>query len=331
MFTPPWIDAPNRPIVLAFGGNALLPDPGKGGGSGPATPDPELEARIEAFAGALIRLLPDHAGLILVHGNGPQVGALAIRSDAASGLVPPDTLDVLVAQTQGSIGYQLAQAIRTEMIRRGRSVEVATVATQVVVDADDPAFDQPTKPIGPFYDEAEASALADEKGWQMVAVRDRGMRRVVPSPLPQSVVEIHTIADAARHGHLVIAGGGGGIPVVERDGRLFGIEAVIDKDRTAAVLAKSVRAGGFVILTNVPHVSTGFGTADETRIPSMSVTTARALLAGDEFPAGSMGPKVEAAAVYAEQLGRAGLITSVEGLPDALAGTGGTWIEPDPG
>ncbi len=320
MFSLPWADAPNRPLVLAFGGNALLPDPDDPGAA---------EERAAAFASALLLLLPEHAGMVLVHGNGPQVGTILLRVEATRDRIPPEPLDVLVAETQGSIGYLLVKALRNALSRSRRHVEVATVVTQVLVDPDDPAFDEPTKPVGPFYSEEEAGRLREEKGWQMVDVPGRGMRRVVPSPAPLEVVEMHTIADAARHGHLVVAGGGGGIPVrVSGNGEVHGVEGVIDKDRTAALIATSIRAAGFVILTEVPCAYRDFGGPNQEPIREMPAAEAERLLAAGEFPPGSMGPKVEASALYARDLGRAALITSVDGLAKALKGEAGTWITP---
>ncbi len=321
MFSLPWADAPNRPLVLAFGGNALLPDPDDPGAA---------EERAAAFASALLLLLPEHAGMVLVHGNGPQVGTILLRVEATRDRIPPEPLDVLVAETQGSIGYLLVKALRNALHRARRHVEVATVVTQVLVDPDDPAMRTPSKPIGPFYSAGEAATLVAEKGWDMVEVAGRGMRRVVPSPAPLEVVELHTIADAARHGHLVVAGGGGGVPVRRGvDGDVHGVEGVIDKDRTAALIARSIRAAGFVILTGVPSAYRDFGGPGQEPIRRISAAAAEELLAAGEFPPGSMGPKIEAAAAYARDLDRPALITSVDDLAAALRGTEGTWIVPD--
>ena len=316
----PWEKTGDQPLVLAFGGNALLPDP-----DDPAA----AQQRAVEFAEALLLLLPEHAGLVLVHGNGPQVGSLLLRVGALRDEIAAEPLDVLVAQTQGSIGYLLTRALRNSLFAVGREVEVATVVTQVVVDPNDPAMLNPTKPVGPFYSDDQGIALVESQGWDTVEIPGRGIRRVVPSPLPKDVIELHTIADSAGHGHLMVAGGGGGIPVRrDEDGTLHGVEAVIDKDRTAALLAEALDAGGFIILTEVGHASRSFGTPEEEPIYSMTADEADVLLAAGEFPPGSMGPKIESCAQYARALGRPALISSVDALPDALEGRDGTWIIP---
>lgn len=304
------------PSVLAFGGNALLLDP-----RNPAS----QEEKARAFAKGVRLLMTDEAGMVLVHGNGPQVGMILLRIEATKNRIPPETLDIMVAETQGSIGYLLSRALRSEIPER----EIAALLTQVLVDPDDPGFANPTKPVGPFYAREAADELIRSQGWRMTESPGKGWRRVVPSPWPQEIVELHTIKDAVRHGHLIIAGGGGGIPVVrDEKGILRGIEAVIDKDLTACKLAVAIRAKRFVILTDVPHVSTGFATRSERRISRMKASTARRLLAEGEFPAGSMGPKVEAAAIFAEAIGRSALITNADMLAQALEGRAGTWVDP---
>jgi len=303
------------PTVLAFGGNALLTDP-----SHPAFQDEVARS----FARAVGRLLPARQGMVLVHGNGPQVGMILLRIEATRERMPSESLDVLVAETQGSIGYLLCQALRNRIADR----EIAAVLTQVLVDIQDPSFAHPTKPVGPFYSAQEAEELRREHGWQMIESPGRGWRRAVASPRPRAIVELHTIADAISHGHLVIAGGGGGIPVRRTsENFLQGVEAVIDKDLTAAFLAILLNAERFVILTDVPHVSTAFATPSDRRIAKMSLAQARRHLAEGEFAAGSMRPKVEAAADYVEKTGRSVLITNLERLDEALMRRAGTWIE----
>lgn len=303
-----------RPVVLAFGGNALLPD----------TRKPSLqEERSEAVANVIRKILPAKAGMALVHGNGPQVGMILLRIEATRDRIAPETLDILVAETQGSIGYLLARALHESLPER----EVAAVLTQVQVDPRDPEFDLPTKPIGPFYSEEEAKALQTRQGWSMMEIAGRGWRRVVPSPKPQRIVEIHTIKDAVGHGHVVIAGGGGGIPVARGNG-LTGVEAVIDKDFTASLLAAALGAENLIILTDVPNVFTGFGKPSQRSIERLSIRAGRKFLESGEFPLGSMGPKVDAALNYVEATGCRALITDLEHLEEALKEEAGTWVEP---
>ena len=305
-----------KPIVLAFGGNALLIDP-----RSPASQDDTAKA----FAQAVKLLITEMDGMVLVHGNGPQVGMILLRIEATRDRLPPETLDIMVAETQGSIGYLLSRSLRSEIPER----EIAALLTEILVDPDDPDFARPSKPIGPFYTHEAADVLIKSQGWRMVETPGRGWRRVVPSPRPREILELHTIRDAMDHGHLIIAGGGGGIPVIRKsNGSLQGIEAVIDKDLTACKLAMDIGAERFVILTDVPHVSTGFGTKSERAISRMDTMTARRLLAKGEFPAGSMGPKVEASAIFAESIDRSALITNVERLEIALKDEAGTWVDP---
>lgn len=317
--TGPWSRGGGAPVI-AFGGNALLPD---------AEHPMAAEETAAAFAEALSALLPEDSGLVLVHGNGPQVGRGLLRAEAASPEIAVDPLDILVAETQGSIGYLLSRSLGDALRRRGRAIDVSTVITQVVVDPEDPAMTHPTKPVGPYYEAERATALTVEKGWSVVEVPGRGHRRVVPSPLPLEVLEIGTIERSSMLGSLVIAGGGGGIPV-ERlgDGSTRGVEAVIDKDRTAALIAGTTDARALVIFTDVAHASTGFGTPDERPLFDLTAAEAQRHLDAGEFPPGSMGPKVEACIAYARVTGSTALITNVESLDDALAGNDGTRIGP---
>ncbi|MEX2322608.1 MAG: carbamate kinase [Acidimicrobiia bacterium] len=308
------------PLVVAFGGNALLPDAGDPG---------RAERNAAAFAAALTVLLPEDTGVVLVHGNGPQVGRGLLRAEAAHHEVPVDPLDVLVAETQGSIGYLLARSIGDAMRGAGREVAVAPIVTQVVVDPENPAMTRPTKPVGPFYPIEKAATLAAARGWETVEVPGRGVRRVVPSPPPLEVIGIGAILDAARSGAIVIAGGGGGIPVAHGpNGTTYGVEAVIDKDRTGALIATSIDARGFVILTEVDAAYLGFGTAEQRPLLSLTVDEAHQYLDAGEFPEGSMGPKIEACIAYVSATGRGALITSVEGIDRAIAGTAGTRVGP---
>jgi len=307
------------PPVIAFGGNALLPDSG----------DPALaERNAVAFAHAVLRLMPDDTGIVLVHGNGPQVGNALLRNEAGAAEVHPSPLDILVADTQGSIGYLLGRSLRNAFATERRAIEVVTVVTQVVVDAEHPSMSAPSKPVGPFYPPSVGMALEYERGWKMVDVPNKGMRRVVPSPPPEEIVEIGAVRALAQPGQIVITGGGGGIPVTRRDGALIGVEGVIDKDRTGSLVARLVEARGFVIFTEVGHVSSHFGQPDEEALLDLTAAEAQALLDGGEFPPGSMGPKIESCISYAKATGRTGVITSVDALEGALAGTDGTRIRP---
>ena len=310
----------SRPVVLAFGGNALLPDP--------FHPEEQKE-RADELARALLLLAPEDAGLVLVHGNGPQVGMILLRVEATRDQLPSEPLDVLVAETQGSVGLLLSRALQNALVERESDVRVSTVLTQVIVDEDDPGLSEPTKPIGPFYPRERAEVLMAERGWHMVHVRGEGWRRVVPSPRPVQIVELASIEEAAGPGRVVVAGGGGGVPVVrDARGRLSGIEAVIDKDRTAALIASALDAARFVILTGVPCVARGFGTEREEPLARLTLVEAHALLAAGEFPAGSMGPKIEAACTFVETTGREALVTDTEHLAAAERGEAGTRIVP---
>jgi carbamate kinase len=312
-----------RRIVIAFGGNALI----KKGQEG--TQWEQLE-NAEETARMLLPLLRDGHDLLLVHGNGPQVGNILIQVEEAVNKVPPLSLDVCVAASEGSIGYMLelalGNAIRQERLRR----QVVTMITEVVVDQEDEGFRRPTKPIGPFYTRFRADFLIHKNGWNMVEDAGRGWRKVVPSPRPLEIVQMPLMQEAFAAGHLVIAAGGGGVPVYRaEDGALKGVEAVIDKDYTAALAALGVGADLLVTLTGVDHVSLNFGRPDQTRLRRMTVTEARAHLGSGQFPEGSMGPKVRSGIDFVERSGHEVLITSAPRLAQAVRGRAGTRIVPD--
>ena len=312
-----------RRIVVAFGGNALI----KKGQEGTQW---EQVENAEETARMLLPLARDGHDLVLVHGNGPQVGNILIQVEEAVNKVPPLSLDVCVAASEGSIAYMLdlalVNAFRKESLRR----QVVALVTEVIVDQDDPGFRRPTKPIGPFYTRFRADFLIHKQGWNMVEDAGRGWRKVVPSPRPLEVVQMAVLRQAIEAGHLVIAGGGGGIPVYRgADGTLKGVEAVIDKDYTASLIAAGIGADLLVILTGVDQVSLNFGRADETRVRRMTVSEARAHLEGGQFPEGSMGPKVRAGVEFAERTGHEVLITSAPRLAQAVRGRSGTRIVPD--
>lgn len=305
-------------IVVAIGGNAIVAEGQRG------TWEEQLEnARV--VAPELVGLRRTGHEVVLTHGNGPQVGALHLQHARSADEVPPLPLEALVAMTQGQLGYLLQTAIEEV----DPDVRTAAVLTRVRVDRDDPAFGHPTKPIGRFYQEGEAREMATRHGWTTGEDAGRGWRCVVASPYPAEIVDFESIGALAERGILVIAAGGGGIPVVRRDGRLAGVEGVIDKDRASATLALTVQAGLLVMLTGVPWIALDYGTRWQRDMARLTVSDALRLLEAGEFPPGSMGPKVESAVRFVNGGGRAAIVTSIERLVDAVEGGAGTWIVPD--
>jgi carbamate kinase len=301
-------------VVVALGGNALLR---RGQPADAAAQRQNVAIAVEALA----ELAREHE-VVVTHGNGPQVGLLALQGEAYA-QVRPYPLDVLGAESEGMIGYLLDQELVNAL--GGRSV--ATLLTQVIVDVDDPAFADPTKFIGPVYDRATAESLATERNWQVRADGPQ-WRRVVPSPEPRSIVELPTIKVLVEAGVLVVCVGGGGIPVaVDRDGRLRGVEAVIDKDRAAALLARGLDADALLLLTDVAAVERDHGTPQAAPIDEIAVDELLAL----DLPAGSMGPKAEAAAWFAQATGGRAGIGSLARATAVLAGRSGTTVVPSPG
>jgi len=310
-----------RPLaVVAFGGNALLWPEDKG----------DSRTQLDRARAAVRQLLPVlNRGyeLVVIHGNGPQVGNLLLQAELAAERVPPQSLDVCVAQTQGSMGFLLELAFDNELKAAGFRKRVVTLITQVEVDAADPAFLEASKPIGPFFSRERAETMRKTADWTMAEDSGRGWRKVVASPKPLAVRNVDVVSWLVNRGYIVIAAGGGGIPVVvPEEGELRGVEAVIDKDYAAAMLAAALSADLFVILTGVERVSRDFGKPTETPLPRLDLATARALLAEGQFPPGSMGPKIDAAIRFVEAGGREVLITRAECLPAALEGETGTVI-----
>jgi carbamate kinase len=301
-------------IVVALGGNTLL------GQHGPWTVE-EQRAVIEETAGRIASAVDAGHDVVLTHGNGPQVGNLLLQQERAAE-TPQLPLDVLVAETQAQIGYLLQQALDNEL---AEPPDAMTLVTQVVVDPDDPAFAEPSKPVGPFYTEAEAAAKPFET--RSVSSGDRPCRRVVPSPPPIDVVEADEIGRLVESGSLVICAGGGGIPVVRDDG-LRGVEAVVDKDRTSRLLAEELGAATLVVLTDVEHAYVNYDTPEQRPLEHPTAEALRGHLAAGEFGAGSMRPKVEACLDFVEGGGSRAVITSPERLDEALDGTAGTQIRP---
>lgn len=307
-------------VVVALGGNALEDK------SLPPTAASQLEVAART-AEHLAGLSCAGYELAIVHGNGPQVGRILLSSETAAEVTPPMPFDVCGAMSQGYIGYHLQQTLTAALRRRGRNIPVVTVVTQVVVDPDDPAFQNPTKPIGPFYDEGQAQALAAEKGYAMREDSGRGWRRVVASPRPVRIVEIGTIK-TLWDTTVSIACGGGGVPVVEGpDGTLRGVPAVIDKDLAACRLAQEMGADILMILTEVPAVAVNFGKPDQQDLGEVTAAQLEQYAAQGQFGAGSMLPKVEAAVEFVRSApGRRAVITSLDLGAEALAGRAGTRI-----
>ena len=318
-----------RVAVVAIGGNSLIKDKEH------QTVEDQYEA-VKETAHHIADMIEQGWDVAIGHGNGPQVGFILRRSEIAARVagmheVP---LDACGADTQGALGYALQQNLRNEFSRRGIDKTAATVITQVRVDADDPAFENPSKPIGGFMDEDEAQRRADEEDWSVVEDAGRGWRRVVASPFPQEIIELPAVRQLIDAGITTITVGGGGIPVVEREdatgtGRtLRGVPAVIDKDYASALLAQSIRADLFLISTAVEHVYLNFGTAHQEAIQEMTVADARRYIEDGHFVAGSMLPKMKAMVWFLEEGGREGIITNPENIARALKGETGTRILP---
>lgn len=311
-----------RPVaVIAIGGNSLVR------AGEPRTLAQQLRnARLTCESVA--EVLAMGWRVVLTHGNGPQVGDALLRSERAGAELPELPLDGCGAETQGLVGYILQQALANALAARGMARTVTSLVTQVVVDVADPAFRDPTKPIGPFYSEEEARRRIHELGWEMREDAGRGWRRVVASPAPVEVVELGAIRACLAAGAVVIAAGGGGIPVVRRNGGLEGVEAVIDKDRTSALLARSVGAELLLFSTGVERVAWHYGAPDERPLDRLSWWQAMQYLRQGEFPAGSMGPKIEAALEFLRAGGHRAVVTSPERIADAVRGRAGTVILP---
>lgn len=298
--------------MVALGGNAL------------GQTASEQSRIVKATIRPLIDLIEDGNQLLLTHGNGPQVGMINLAFERSGEMMP---FPECGAMSQGYIGYHLQNALQAEILRRKLSIPVATVVTQVRVDSDDPAFNDPTKPIGSFYDPETAEVIAREKGWVMKEDAGRGWRRHVPSPLPQEIIEIETIRTLIEAGQLVIAAGGGGIPVIADGSELKGVAAVIDKDYASAKLAKLVSADLLIILTAVDHVSLNYGQPDQKDLHNVSVEEIKEYIKAGHFAAGSMLPKVNASLSFVESgSGREALITSLANASDGVKGKNGTRI-----
>ena len=307
-------------IVLALGGNALQKN-------GEATA--EAQKKIAIKVGEKIAELANKYEVIVAHGNGPQVGNILIHEEqAATDKAPAMPLETAVAMSQGQIGYWLTQAVNNAFAKEGKNKKVVTIVSQVVVDKKDPAFKNPTKPIGQFYKESDAKKLAKANGWTVKEDSGRGWRRVVPSPKPVDLVEKKSIQELVEDGAIVIATGGGGIPVTRSKitKRLKGVDAVIDKDYAAEKLAELTKADIFVSVTAVPNAYLNYGTKDQEALHKVTPKEINHLKKYGYFKAGSMLPKIEAAAKFAEKPGRIGIITDINHLASALNGQAGTII-----
>lgn len=306
--------------VVALGGNAILPI-GKTG---------TIREQVAITTSAMEQiadLLDTGRNVVLTHGNGPIVGNIVIRNEAVKDQIPPMPLDVCGADSQGGIGYMIQQTMKNTLHARGVARDVVSLVTQVLVDENDPAFDNPLKPIGPYYSEAEAKRVRRERGWVIAKDSNRGFRRVVPSPRPIDIVERDVIVRLVEAGTIVVTVGGGGIPVVFTGGHYEGREAVIDKDLASALLARELGAERLIMLTSVDAVYTHYGTPKAAAIDRISLGELKKLSEEGHFPAGSMGAKLEAATEFLEDGGGAAIICLPQELTEAVAGRRGTTIQ----
>ena len=311
--------AKKKRVVIALGGNALQKN-------GEVTA--EAQKSVAKKVGEIIAKLSSKYEIVVAHGNGPQVGNILIHEEQASTeKAPAMPLETAVAMSEGQIGYWLAQSIANAFMAQGKNKKVASIVTQVEVDKNDPAFRKPTKPIGQFYTESEALKIAKEKGWIMKEDAGRGWRRVVPSPKPKDIVEKREIIDLVNSGAIVIAAGGGGIPVYRTKilRTLKGVDAVIDKDFAAAKLAELTKADAFISVTAVPNAYINFGTEDEVALGHITRKEAECYAAAGHFKSGSMLPKIQAATSFVKK-GKVGIITSIDNLELSLEGKAGTII-----
>ena len=311
-----------KSMLIAVGGNSLI----RAGEKGTVA---EQWVNARRTAAVIVRLIQAGYRIVVTHGNGPQVGAQLLRSERAADQVPGQTLDVCGAASQGEIGYLLAQSLRDELSNIRLSVPVVSLVTQTVVRADDPAMQHPTKPIGPFYSRAIAEERRRQLGWQIVEDAARGYRRVVPSPEPVEIVELQVIRELMSDGVLVIACGGGGIPVVRCGDELKGIEAVIDKDRASALLGSMLGMDIFTISTDVDFVYLDYKKLTQRPLQTVSSSELEVHYRAGHFPPGNMGPKIESALHFLRTGGKEVVITSYEHLIDAMAGRVGTHVFPD--
>lgn len=308
-----------KTAVVAIGGNAIIKEGQKG------TMTEQFENVVSSLD-SIIDLIEEGYEVVLTHGNGPHVGNALIKGDASKNEVPDYTMDAYGAETQGLLGYIIKQSFANRMRERGIDKQVAALVTQVLVSAEDEGFSHPTKPVGPFFSKEESEQLTTEKGYVMVEDSGRGYRRVVASPKPLEIVEKDMIKLLSKENYIVIAAGGGGVPVVLKDGHLKGVEAVIDKDYASALLASEIDADLLIILTGVPQVAINFGKANQESLSQMTLAEAQKHMEDGQFPKGSMGPKIDAAMSYVKSGRGVALITSIDQLKEAISGQTGTRI-----
>ncbi|MFQ5499821.1 MAG: carbamate kinase [Candidatus Zixiibacteriota bacterium] len=312
-----------KTAVVALGGNAI---------TRPGMEDTIANqfANTRASLGGIVALVRQGFGVVITHGNGPQVGNALLRIELARERAPFLPLGVLVADTEGGMGYMIEQSLQNRLRGDGVDRQVVSIITQMLVDRNDPALDNPTKFIGQFYSKEKSDEFSRSRGWAMKQDGDRGWRRVVPSPKPLEAIAAPTIKRLVDDGSIVIAAGGGGIPIfVDDKGNYEGVDAVIDKDQASAVLANEINADMLAILTDVDQVMTNFGTPEERPLGEVTVSQLKALESGCQFPAGSMGPKIRAAIEFIEGGGSQVVIASIDNSEEALIGRAGTRIVPD--
>ncbi len=310
-------------ITIALGGNAIK-KPGQKG-----TPEEQF-VNVQNTTRQIVKMIKNGHKIIVTHGNGPQVGSILIQQEAGSKQVPPMTLDICGSQTQGQIGYMVQQSLGNDMRHVDINKTVVSLVTQVLVDKDDEAFKNPRKPVGPFFDVEHAKKMMDEKGETWIEDAGRGWRKVVASPVPKGIMEIEAIKTLVDAGFVVVASGGGGIPVIDNgNGTYTGVEAVIDKDCAGELLAERVNANVLMILTDVSYAAVHYGTPEQKNIETVKLSEMKKYFDEGHFKAGSMGPKVASAIKFVENGGEMAIISSLENALDALENGKGTVIIPD--
>lgn len=307
-------------VLIALGGNALLRAGEKG-------TDQDQLKHVKETAKHFLDIIKEGFLISVTHGNGPQVGAILLQNEISKKTIPSMPLDICGAETQGFIGYMIQRLTFNEILKQSDDIKVATILTQVLVDKDDQAFQNPSKPVGPYYTKEEAQSFKAEKNWTMVEQIGKGYRRCVASPEPKEIIESYSIQTLFDKKVIVVSCGGGGIPVIkDEEGSLTGVEAVIDKDKTAALLAKTIKADVLMVLTDVDKAFINFHQDNQKALDNITVSEARKYLAEGQFGKGSMGPKVEAACRFVEEGGKKSIITSLEKALLALNGKSGTII-----